>query len=343
MKINFLLPHLKLSGGIHVTMTFADELAKRGHDVIVAVESKRFTRYLWNAFNFHPLSPRHSKVRILRVKQFSDLPDADIFFADSWKVASELNAMNVRGAKFQYVQHDERMYHGNPAAVEDVYQLHIKKFVNATWLREIFKKEFNQETDILFNAVNCNLFNPNKKDRKADDTTIRVLLLHHDYEWKGTKEGVAIVKNLQKKYPNIRLILYGTRMRNIDTPYDEYHYNIVGEKLAHLFANSDIYLGCSIDDSRPIAHRWAMASGLALAVYDNTSSDDYVRNGETGLIARKGDTDNLSDKLEELIAHPGLRKKIADNALAYVRSLPNWAELTDKLENAFEKEILDKK
>ena len=168
------------------------------------------------------------------------------------------------------------------------------------------------------------------------------MVLHHDYEWKKTKEGADIVRKLQKNHPNVKLILYGTRIKNINVSCDEYHYNAVGEKLARIFANSDIYLGCSIDDSRPIAHRWAMASGAALAMYDNISSGDYTTNRETALIAKKGDAEDLSNKLEELIAHPDLRKKIADNALKFVRSLPTWEKLTDKLESIFKEAILNK-
>ncbi|MEK7615662.1 MAG: glycosyltransferase family 4 protein [Patescibacteria group bacterium] len=333
MKINFLLPHLKLSGGVHVVLTFAEELSKRGHDIIVAVESESPTRYIRNLFHGHSLLPSKSRVKIERVKSFAELRDADVFFADSWKVAQKLHALPVSGAKFQYIQHDERMYHGNPADVERVYRLPTRKFVNATWLHEILKKEFNQETEILFNAVDCDLFHPNKRDRENNDASIRVLLLHHDYAWKRTEEGADMVKALQKKYPHIKLILYGTRSKTITTPHDEYHYNVFGKKLAHLFADSDIYLGCSVDDSRPIAHRWAMASGVALAMYDNVSSGDYVTDGTTAMIAKKGDAEDLSQKLEALVANVDLRKKIEANALSYVRSLPTWKELTDKLEH----------
>ena len=332
MKINFLLPHLKLSGGVHVVLTFAEELSKRGHDVVVGVESGSPTRYIRNLFQGHPFLPPKSRVRIARVKSFSELRDADVFFADSWKVAEKLHALSVSGAKFQYVQHDERMYHGSPADVERVYRLPIKKFVNATWLYEIFKQEFNQETEILFNAVDCDLFNPNKRDRKKDDTTIRVLVLHHEYDWKRTDDGVGIVASLKKKYPNVKLILYGTRAKTINIQHDEYYYNATGEPLAQLFANSDIYLGCSIDDSRPIAHRWAMASGTALAMYDNVSSGDYAFGGKTAVIAKKNDVGDLSQKLEALIVDLNLRKRIANEAFKYVRGLPTWQDLTDKLE-----------
>ncbi|MGD0976847.1 MAG: glycosyltransferase family 4 protein [Minisyncoccia bacterium] len=342
MTINFLLPHLKPSGGVSVSITFADELSKRGHIVVVAVESRSWTRYFKNLYNNHPLLSKNSKAKLIRVKSFADLPDADIFFADSWKVAKKLYGLSTKGAKFEYVQHDERMYHGDPKTVEEVYRLPLKKMVNATWLYKIFKEEFNEETEILFNAIDCNLFNPNKRDREPNDKYVKVLILHHDYKWKGTKEGVEIVQNLKRKYPELKLILFGTRQGKIDYFCDEYHYNVFGENLAKLFANSDIFLGPSIDDSRPLPHRWAMASGSALSIYDNVSTDDYVLNGTTALIAEKGNKENLSAKLEQLITDPDLRKKIAGNALEYVRQLPTWAELTDKLENIFRRAILNK-
>lgn len=342
MTINFLLPHLKPSGGIHVSMTFAEELSKRGHTVVIAVESKSWTRYFRNLFNRHPLLLKNTGVKVVRVKNFTDLPDADVFFADSWKVARKLHNLNVRGAKFEYVQHDERMHHGDPKAVEEVYRLPIKKMVNATWLYRIFKEEFNEETEILFNAIDCNLFNPNKRDREPNDKDIKVLMLHHDYEWKGAKEGVEIVQNLKKKHPNVKLVLFGTRQGEIGYPCDEYHYNVFGENLAKLFANSDIFLGPSIDDSRPLPHRWAMASGCALVIYDNVSVGDYAFDGENALVAEKGNKDDLLSKVEELIKNPEMRNIIAQNALESVRKFPTWNESTDKLENILKNSVSKK-
>lgn len=342
MKINFLLPHLKPSGGVHVSITFANELSKRGHNIVVAVESKSWTRYFKNLLKGHPLLPKDTKVRIIRVKNFADLPDADVFFADSWKVAKKLYDLNIKGAKFEYLQHDERMHHGDPEEVAAVFRLPLIKLVNATWIQRMLKKDFNYDADTLFNSVDCELFNPNKRDRSLDDHDIRILVLHHDYKWKGTKAGVEIVQNLKKKYPNVKLILFGTRQEKIDYPYDEYQYNSFNEDLAKLFANGDIYIGSSLNDSRAILHRWMMASGCAMAIYDNVSSDDYAFDGVTALVAKINDVADLSNKVEELIVNPELRKKIAGKALDFVRQLPTWEEMTDKLEDIFQKAIINK-
>lgn len=344
MRINFLLPHLKLSGGISVSISFAHELSLRGHEVFLIVESRSPSRYLRNMFTSHPLLPKHSAVRIVRVRSFSDVPDDGVYIADSWQVAQKLHAMKVSGKKFHYIQHDERMHHGERDIVEKVYRLPLVKFVNASWLQRVFKEELNQETILLFNAIDCELFNPNRRTRTEDDTSIRIAVLHHDYAWKGTKDGVEIVQRLKEKYPekDIKLILFGTREKDISYPCDEYYYNAVGADLATLFANSDIYIGPSFDDSRAILHRWVMASGCAMAIYDNVSVDDYAFHGETALIAKKGDVEDLLEKTEMLVVDEVLRKNIARNAVEYVLKLPTWKELTDQLENILKEALKTK-
>jgi len=339
MKINFLLSHLKFSGGALADITFAHKLAERGHDVTVAIEIRSQIKHLVrhpiehvnNLLSRHPLLPKDSKARILMVEDFNELPEADIFFGDSWKVAGKLYGLDKKGMKFEYIQHDERMYHGDWNEVDRVFRLPLRKIVNATWLQGLFEKEFHYNAPILFNAIDCNLFHPGDKARADDD--IRIMLLHHNFAWKGTKEGVEVVQALKAKYPNIKLILFGTRAEKIDYPYDEYHFKAFNEKLAELFRSIDIYLCPSWDEGLCFPPRWAMASGCALVTYDNGSSRDYAFDGKTALVAKRKDVRDLSKKLEEVIVDPELRKTIAKNGLDYVRKMPPWEQLTDKLEN----------
>jgi len=41
VKISFLVPHLRIAGGVRAILTYADRLAARGHDVTVMVPAKR--------------------------------------------------------------------------------------------------------------------------------------------------------------------------------------------------------------------------------------------------------------------------------------------------------------
>ena len=340
MRINFLLPHLKPSGGVNAVLSFAHEMSERGHGVIVSIENKSLSRYYRNILNSHPLLPKKSKVKIVHAKTISDLPDADILFADSWTRAEKLHELDKKGLKFEYIQHDERMYHGDPEKVDRVYCLPLIKIVNSSWLKELFEKEYHYKAEVLFNAVDCNFFHPLKEKRKDDD--IRILLLHHDYEWKGTKEGVEIISDLKKKYPNIKLILFGTRMEKIEYSCDEYHYNAFKKNLAELFRGCDIFLGSSWDEGLNFPPRWAMASGCSLVTYDNGSSRDYAFNRETAMVAERKNKDELLQKLEELIVNTELREKISKQGIEYVKKMPTWKELAEKMEKIFLKHLNNK-
>ena len=55
MKITFLAGHLKINGGNRIILTYADLLAKMGHDVtIVALTNGRVRRALKNVIHFKP-------------------------------------------------------------------------------------------------------------------------------------------------------------------------------------------------------------------------------------------------------------------------------------------------
>ena len=181
-----------------------------------------------------------------------------------------------------------------------------------------------------FRAVSCA---PSKRTRSPNDDLIKVLVLHHDYEWKGTKEGVEIVNALKGKYPNVRLVLFGTREEKITYACDEYYYKLYGDDLARMFANCDIFLGPSWDEGLNFPPRWAMASGCAVVTYSNGSSEEYAFDGDTALVAERKNKIDLSKKLESLIVDAKLRQRIAKRGTEYVRKMPTWDALTDILEN----------
>jgi glycosyltransferase involved in cell wall biosynthesis len=333
MKITFLLPHLKLSGGAFAPIVFAHRLSLRGHQVTVAVESKSWTRYVHNLFSYHALLPLFSRVRIVRVNDFSELTDGDAFIAVAWQTAKKLHFLNIHARKFYYIQHDERLYHGDPASVEETLRYPLVHIANASWLQSMLKQEFNEEVPLLINAVDCSQFHPSNRTRNTDDDVIKILVLHHDYVWKGTREGVQAVKTLQIKYPKVKLVLFGTREKKIEYTCDEYYFKLHGDSLARLFANTDIFVGSSWDEGLNFPPRWAMASGCAVVTYSNGSSDDYAFDGQTALVAERKNTEDLVRKLELLVVDVALRKQLAKQGMEYVRNMPTWEALTDILED----------
>jgi len=342
MKITFLPPHLKISGGVRILLTYADLLAKRGHNVSVIVASKnRFRRFVANLLQIgKPKWIKHFKPQVIRVEDIKEnnIPDADIIITSPWRYALLINNFSEnKGKKFYLIQHDERLYHGPREEVAKSYQALLNKIVVSTWLQEMIEGEFGARPNLLLNPIDKNLFYPIKVERKDD--SIRILMLHHDYKWKGVKEGIETFKRVKKKYPNLKLIMFGARKKEISLFCNEYYYKPAQEKLAQLYSGCDIFLCPSWDEGFGLPSVEAMACKCALVTYDNGGSRDYAFDGKTALVAKRRDVNNLANKLELLVKDENLRKKIADNGYRFVQKMPSWQEQVEKLENIFKKAL----
>jgi glycosyltransferase involved in cell wall biosynthesis len=79
----------------------------------------------------------------------------------------------------------------------------------------------------------------------------------------------------------------------------------------------------------------AMACGSALVTYDNGGCRDYARDGESALVARRRDVDELAAKLERLASDGAVRQKIAAAGAAFVLAAFDWDRAVLRMEAVF--------
>jgi glycosyltransferase involved in cell wall biosynthesis len=343
MKISILAPHLRISGGTRIILTYAAQLSKRGHDVTVYVRSKNaFRRRVANVFHLgYPkwIGELHN-LRVLRVPVFTDkyLEHADVLVATTYQSALAIkNVTSAKGRQFYLLQHDEGLYHGPRDLVDQAYNLPQRKIVIAKWLQQVIQEKTGQASELLINPVDLKLFH--KRGHMNSDGTVRILMLAHQYPWKGTDEGVEIVSELKKRYPQVRLIMYGSRSeKGEEYACDEYHYNLFKEDLAELYSSCDIFLCTSWDEGFGLPSLEAMACGVAVATYDTGGSREFAFHEKTALVAPRRDKQALSACVERLILDEGLRERIADAGNSYVRQMKGWEEQTAQLETLLDQQ-----
>jgi len=274
--------------------------------------------------------------QVLRVPALTSecIAEADVTVATSFQSMNFLEKYPVsKGRKYYLIQHDEGLYHGSRELADHTYRTESKKIVVSSWLRDVLHA-YEQEPFLLLNPIDTTQFR--KLPRAINDGTIRILLLHHPYLWKGTKEGVEIVSVLKERYPAVRLIMFGTRQkRGLEYAYDEYHYNPPQHKLAELYSNADIFVCPSWDEGFGLPSAEAMACGAALATYDNGGSRDYAVHEKTALVAKRRNAGDLEVQVERLIVDSALRQFIARQGMEYILGMPTWKEQTLRLEKFF--------
>jgi glycosyltransferase involved in cell wall biosynthesis len=131
----------------------------------------------------------------------------------------------------------------------------------------------------------------------------RVLMLHHDYAWKGVADGLEAVARARAGGAALHLVGFGVKPPRGGARYDEFHANPPQSGLAALYSSADIYLCPSWDEGLGMPSMEAMACGAALVTYDNGGCRDYARAGETALVARRRDIDDLAAALGPSVDH----------------------------------------
>jgi glycosyltransferase involved in cell wall biosynthesis len=334
VKITFLCPHLRIAGGVRAILTYADRLAAAGHAVEVVVPAKSRARALWRSLRrVGPEWIPGFRARIVWVDRWraSALPDGDAVVATAWQSAATVAAAPARcGRKFYFVQHYESLYHGEAAAVDATYRLPLRKIVISTWLRDVMRERFDSEAEILVTPVDPALFHT--VPVTVQTSRPRVLMLHHEYAWKGTADGFAAVARVKGRIPALHLVGFGVSAPRGPAAYDEFHANLPQDRLADLYSGCEIYLCPSWDEGLGMPPMEAMACGAALVTYDNGGCRDYARDGETALVARRRDVADLSAKLERVAADPALRARLAAAGSEFVRGAFEWGRAVRRLE-----------
>ena len=318
-------------------LTYAERLARRGHEVTLVLPAKGALTARWR--NFKRAGPEwiaEFRPSVVWVREWSaaSLPGGDVLVATAWQSAEPVSKAPHRcGVKFYLIQHYESLYHGRPEAVDRTYTYPLRKIVISTWLREIMRDKFQAEAQVLVTPVDPDLFA--RAEEARTDSLLRVLMLHHDYAWKGVADGLEAVKRVKPRHPELRLVGFGVKRPSGRLPYDDYHENLPQGRLAWLYSRCPIYLCPSWDEGLGMPSMEAMACGAALVTYDNGGCRDYALDGQTALMARRRDVGDLAEKLERLVADPTLRQKIAGAGMAFIHEKFDWERAVSRMETLF--------
>jgi len=334
MKVTFLCPHLRVAGGVRAILIHADRLVQRGHEVTLVVPAGGSVSAWWR--NRDPRGPDwmpglRARVRWVSAWSRARIPDGDAIVATAWQsVEAVAAAPDSAGRKFYFIQHFESLYHGDAARVDATYRSPLRKIVISTWLADVMARRFDSPASVIVTPVDPTLFRPVPVD---DDGALRVLMLFHEYPWKGAAEGIEAFQRVCARHPSAVLVGFGVKPPKQPLPFAEFHENLPQERLAWLYSRCPIYLCPSWDEGLGMPSMEAMACGAALCTYDNGGSRDYAIDGRTALVAPRRDVDALTRGLIRLLDDAELRRRVARDGQGFVRTQFDWERATARLES----------
>ncbi len=362
MKITFILPSFprKPVGGCRIVYEYANRLVERGHQINIIYPKK--------IRNSPPLPNLYRKIRKeigylyrtlfkpqpdwqfvdSRIRQFfipeptpDYIPDADVVFSTFWTIAEYMKEYpKTKGKKSYFFQHYE-IWGGPKEKVEATWKSDFYKVVVSKWLYNVGLYLNAKDMVCIPNGIDHERFkvlNPIEKRLPC------VSIMYSGIPWKGTKEGIAALNLVKKKFPHLRTILFGIEKRNPDIPsWIEYRRDSSQDNLVkEIYNQSSIFLCSSHTEGFGLPPAEAMASGCAIVTTDCGGIRDFAENEVTALISPPKDPPSLAKNIIRLLEDDDLRIKIAKAGKKRIQQF-NWETSTDLLEKFLEKIVNNNK
>ena len=155
-----------------------------------------------------------------------------------------------------------------------------------------------------------------------DYSNKRVIAVGRYSDQKGFDLLIKAWGKLSPKYKDWHLYIFGNEDR---APYEEMaktekcqdtcHCMPVTEDIAAEYGKSSIFVMSSRYEGMPLALIEAMSSGLACVSFNCPNGpSDIINNGTDGFLAKNGDINDLTTKIENLICNESLRSQIGIRA-----------------------------
>ena len=166
------------------------------------------------------------------------------------------------------------------------------------------------------------------------------------YWVKGVMMLMEAFRHLKKDFGNIHLNIFGSGP--LRQKIDEYLVNfdlkdtvtcmgrVPHKTLLSEIKNSDIVAFPSICEAQPMFMLEAMACRKPVVAFDLPFAREIISSGATGLLARKADIEDLSNKIGLLVSDERLRRRIGQAAYNVVKREHNWDIQVEKYLKVYE-------
>lgn len=356
MKIVFLLSQEGSHpiGGLKVVYEYANRLARRDHSVRVLHvaqlfhrgarlslrERLRAFRYVpfalsgnWRPDRWFKLDPR---VRLSWIPSFSRifLPRADAYIATWWTTADHLAALeNLPVRKLYLIQHLETWF-GSPDEVLATWRAPLEKIVIAQWLEDV-AREMGESCHYIPNGLDFTKFGCDIAPESRNPSRL-AMLFSQGLSWKGSWYGVAALKILKDKYPQLEAELFGIEERPTDLPsWIIYHQRPSQQELRRIYNRASIFLAPSLTEGWGLPPCEAMMCGAAVVATDIGGHREFCTDGDTALLVPAKNPRAMAEAAGKLIENPELRLRLAQSGHSNIQRF-TWDAACD----AFERVLL---
>ncbi len=357
MKITFILPFdgRRPVGGVKVVYEYANHLVERGHGVTVIHPAglylgvgqqdrwyRNISKYVLFALTkkylpnqWFNLDPRVSVIWVPSLAA-RFIPAGDVVVATAWETAEWVAKYpRNRGRAFYLIQHFEDWFADRERLIR-TWKLPFKKIVISRWLGEI-AHSLGESACYIPNGLDVDRFGMDVSPESRDPN--QILMLHHRLDWKGTREGLAALAQVQARVPQLRVTLFGVEdPQPGELPgWVRFERLPSKERLRALYNEAAIFVSPSWAEGWALPPAEAMQCGCATVLTD-IGGHEYAIHGKTSLLSPPKDIDHMAQNIETLMKDRDQRLRLAHAGVSEMQQY-TWSRATSKIETYFKSSI----
>ncbi len=319
LRVTYVLPQLRLSGGALVVVELVNELRELGVDARIAtLRDQRDvyrTRFLERPMVFESVDD------MLRRS-----PEVDVAVATHWSTAAWVRDLVARGRAAHaayFVQDYESWFYAESdtatrQAVRDSYGLIDAKIVTSDWLGDLLAHEGHSSRKVT-PGLDLDVFYP-RPDERAPRPTVLALARPRTPR-RGFDTVVETLRLVRDRVPGVDIVLFGEKLGRMPLPFPYRGEGVITgqDHLARVYRRAWVHFDGSDFQAFGRVALEAMACGTPSVLTDVGGVHEYARDGENCLLVPSGDAGAAADALVHVLREPRLLDRLRACGLATVR------------------------
>ncbi len=317
LRVTYVLPELRLSGGALVVMQIVSELRSLGVDArIAALKDARREVFRWRLL----LRPRVFRSAEDMTKR---MDDTDIAVATHWSsapwVRQLVDAGRAKHAAY-FVQDYEAWFYPEAdvekrARVKQTYGLIPHKIVTSEWLRDLLERD-GSASEKIPPGLDLGFFYPRPVERAARPVVLA--MARPRTPRRGFDGVVAALTKVHEAMPSVDIVLFGEDLGDLTLPFPYRGEGVITdhEHLARLYSGARVHFDGSDFQAFGLPALEAMACGTVSVLTDVGGVREYARDEENCLLVPPHDPGAAAQAILRLLSDDALHQRLREDGLA---------------------------
>jgi glycosyltransferase involved in cell wall biosynthesis len=320
LRVTYVLPELRLSGGALVVLQLVNELRLLGVDARIATLKVREDAYRTRLLG----EPMLFDSEAAMLQQF---PMADVVVATHWSTASLVRRLvdSGRGKCAAYfIQDYEAWFYPESDTqtrdrVEQTYALIPNRIATSAWLQDLLGRD-RYPAHKRAPGLDLGFFYPRPLPHARPARPVVLAMARPRTPRRGFDTVVATLEKVHRAAPDVEIVLFGEKIAGLALPFPYRGAGVVTdqEKLARLYSRARVHFDGSEFQAFGKAGLEAMACGAVSVLTEVGGVNEYARNEENALLVPPRDPQAAADAILRLLDDDALYERLRDNGLATV-------------------------